>query len=85
MPVEPPQVIAPEEDPSQPDLPAVISEPPDAGSVIPQEPQPAVPEGYVLVPDLLLTVLVVVAVIASAGVTFFAFLRLRESGRREKW
>lgn len=46
--------------------------------------EPAVPTGYTLIPNLLLTVLVVVAVVASAGVTFFAYLRLSESGRRRR-
>jgi len=42
------------------------------------------PQGYTLIPNTVLTALVVVAVIASAGVTFFAYLRLSESGRRRR-
>jgi len=44
----------------------------------------ATPEGYTMIPNTVLTALVVVAVIASAGVTFFAYLRLSESGRRKR-
>ena len=44
----------------------------------------AAPQGYTMIPNTVLTALVVVAVIASAGVTFFAYLRLSESGRRRR-
>jgi uncharacterized protein YkwD len=50
-----------------------------------QQVQPAVPEGYTLIPNLLLTVLVIVALVASAGVTVFAYLRLTDSDRKRRF
>jgi len=47
--------------------------------------QPTVPEGYMLLSNVLVTVLVVVALISSAGVTFLTYLRLSESGKRKRF
>ncbi len=58
-------------------IPVLINEMDDS-----QTGQPVVPEGYTLIPNLLLTVLVVVAIVASAGVTVFAYLRLAASDKR---
>jgi LysM repeat protein len=86
-------VIKPSEDesltagveaPPVPELFAADDSAPAMGEISTTGTQPAIPEGYVLVPNLLLTVLVVVAIVASAGVTFFAFLRFRKSERRNR-
>lgn len=85
-------VRMPENDVSAPEVDSQIAPPSAEEAVLEPAPvaapnqdiQPAVPEGYMLIPNVLLTVLVVVAVVASAGVTFFAYLRLADSGRRRR-
>ena len=67
---------------SQPEM-AVIPAAQSESAAAPGE-SSAVPQGYTLIPNSVLTALVVVAVIASAGVTFFAYLRLSDSGRRKR-
>lgn len=79
----PAPVEAPAADPtSQPEA-AVVPAAQAESAAAPGAPA-ALPQGYTLIPNSVLTALVVVAVIASAGVTFFAYLRLSESGRRKR-
>ena len=93
MPIEPsavdsaPVIVAAiEGEVNQPssDLPVDTAAIPVTGIATSRDIQAAIPDGWVLIPNLLLTVLVVVVIISSAGVTFFAYLRMMESRRRKR-
>jgi len=65
--------------------PTAIALEPVSVAVAAEGSQPTVPEGYMLLSNMLVTVLVVVALISSAGVTFLTYLRLSESNKKKQF